>query len=137
MRDSKRVERWRNLSAEELSKLSPDKQAYISQAIESYGKKSWAASRSTELIAAAGSKSPISKDMARGIVILLGAMTFSAASAQVAKQTLSGSLVIPASLVGGVFGGLFGHEMGSVVATGLLLKNSTDQSRRSINKRRF
>jgi hypothetical protein len=137
MHNVERIQRWMNIPSEELAKLSPERQAYILQAIESSGKKDWAASRRTELAAIAHSReqSPISKDLARGIVILLGCMTFSAASGQVAKQTQSGALVIPASLIGGVLGGILAHEMGSIVSTGLLLKSSTNQARRSLHRR--
>jgi hypothetical protein len=73
--------------------------------------------------------------LARAIVIGLGCMTFSAASGQIAKQTASGALVIPASLVGGVIGGFLAHEMGSIISTGLLLKSSTDKARRGLDRR--
>jgi hypothetical protein len=133
--NQEQIEKWMSIPLDLFAKFSADRQTYILQAIEQAGKREWASSRRTELSTMAQQKPAISKDLARGIVIALGCMTFSASSGQIAKQTLSGALVIPASIIGGTIGGILAHEMSSIVFTGILLKNSTSQARRSLYKR--
>jgi hypothetical protein len=135
MHKNDRIQKWVQTDPVLYSRLGEDHQANLTHIVEQAGKIDFAKHRRHELASTTHAKPPISKGLARAIVIVLGCMTFSAASGQVAKQTLAGALVIPASIAGGIIGGVLGHEMATIVFTGLLLKNSTAQARRSLHKR--
>jgi hypothetical protein len=135
MHKKERIERWMQLDQETFARLGEDRQASLLQSVAQAGKLDFAQNRMTELSSVGRRKPPLSKDWARGIVIAIGCVTFSASSGQVAKQSIGGAFVVPVGLIGGVIGGLLGHEMASSIFTGLLLKNSTAQARRSLYKR--
>jgi hypothetical protein len=129
-----RSDRWRNISPELFARLGEDEQAQIIQAVQQSATQRYAEHRYRELSAYTRAKPPFPKQWARVIVITIGCFSFSASSGMAARQTLGGVLVIPASIIGGLIGGVMGHEMATLVFSGLLLKNSTDQARRSLSK---
>lgn len=129
-----RYDRWQHTPQERFENFGEDEQAKIKQAVKQAAETKYAEHRYRELAAYTRAKPPFPKRWARVIVIAIGCFSFSASSGQAARQTLGGALVIPASIIGGIFGGVMSHEMGTIVFSALLLKNSTDQARRSLKK---
>lgn len=127
-----RIDRWKRLSLEDFEKLSHDKQLAIIAAIEQAAKEDVALDRINALKPLTQSKFPHTyRQIARGIVIMIGAMTFSASSHQVAKYTVPGVMVFPATVAGGVIGAGIAHELAGTVVLGWLLKHNSKAARKT------
>ena len=132
-----RINCWKRLSPENFGKLSHDKQLAIIAAIEQAAKEDMAVDRINALKPLTQSKFPHSyRQIAQAIVIAIGAMTFSASSHQVAKYTVPGIMVAPASIAGGVIGAGIAHELAGTVVLGLLLKHNSKVARNHNGDRR-
>lgn len=125
-----------SFSPEDFGELSHDKQLAIIAAIEQAAKEDLALDRLNALKPHTQSKFPANyRQIAQAIVIAIGAMTFSASSHQVAKYTVPGIMVAPATIAGGVLGACISHELAGTVMLGVLLNQNTKAARNSINRK--
>ncbi len=129
-----RINCWKRLSPEDLGRLSHDKQLAIIAAIEQAAKEDVAIDRINALKPLTQSKFPHSyRQIAQAIVIAIGAMTFSASSHQVAKYTVPGIMVAPATIAGGVIGVLIADGLAGTVMVGWLLNHNSKATRKRSN----
>ncbi|PSB44262.1 hypothetical protein [Chamaesiphon polymorphus] len=127
-----RINRWKRLSTEDFKKLSHDKQLALIAAIEQAAKEDLALDRINALKPLTQSKFPDSyRQTAQAIVIAIGAMTFSASSHQVAKYTVPGIMVAPATIAGGVIGAGIADGLAGTVMVGWLLNYNSKAARKS------
>jgi hypothetical protein len=129
-----RINRWKRLSPDDFKKLSHDKQLAIIAAIEQAATEDLALDRINALKPHTHSKFPANyRQIAQAIVIVIGAMTFSASSHQVTKYTVPGMMVAPATFAGGVIGAGIAHELAGTVVLGWLLNHNSKAARKNIN----
>ncbi|AVH68239.1 MULTISPECIES: hypothetical protein [Nostoc cyanobionts] len=128
-----RLERWLKISPRILFRMPDFDRANIIAAIKEYAEYNLANSQIAKYDAVRSRRlSRNNRQITQFIVILAGALTFSVAPQLLAKQAGRGPWAISAGLLGGGLASFYAHSNATKVLTGIKLKNSTQNTRKTI-----